>query len=138
MKVQDMLSSLKQRKYILIYLLHGEEAHYIDEICAVIENTVLNDSQKGFDQTILYGKDVDFSTIISAANRYPMMSDYQVILVKEAQGLKWKGEEDVEMLRKYVENPTPTTILVFAYKYSKFDKRTKLYKSIEKAGVAFE
>jgi len=138
MKVQDILSSLKQRKYKPIYLLHGEESHYIDEICGVIENTVLNDSQKGFDQTILYGKDVDFSTIISAAKRYPMMSDYQVILVKEAQGLKWKGEEDVEMLRKYVENPTPTTILVFAYKYSKFDKRTKLYKSIEKAGVAFE
>ncbi|TCV19257.1 DNA polymerase III delta subunit [Sphingobacterium alimentarium] len=138
MKVQDILSSLKQRKYKPIYLLHGEESHYIDEICGVIENTVLNHAQKGFDQTILYGKDVDFSTIISAAKRYPMMSDYQVILVKEAQGLKWKGEEDVEMLRKYVENPTPTTILVFAYKYSKFDKRTKLYKSIEKAGVAFE
>lgn len=138
MKVQDILSSLKQRKYKPIYLLHGEESHYIDEIFGVIENTVLNDAQRGFDQTILYGKDVDFSTIISAAKRYPMMSDYQVILVKEAQGLKWKGEEDVEMLRKYVENPTPTTILVFAYKYSKFDKRTKLYKSIEKAGVAFE
>ena len=88
MKVQDILTNLKQRKYRPIYLLHGEESHYIDVICDTIENTVLNDAQKGFDQTILYGKDVDFSTIINAAKRYPMMSDYQLIIVKEAQGLK--------------------------------------------------
>lgn len=138
MKVQEILSAIKQRKYKPLYLLHGEESHYIDVVCDAIENTVLNDAQKGFDQTILYGKDVDFSTIVSAAKRYPMMSDYQVIIVKEAQGLKWKGEDGVELLAKYVENLTPTTILVFAYKYGKFDKRTKLYKSIEKAGVAFE
>lgn len=138
MKVQDILSNLKQRKYRPIYLLHGEESHYIDVISDMIEKSVLNDAQKGFDQTILYGKDVDFSTIINAAKRYPMMSDYQVILIKEAQGLKWKGEEGVELLSKYVEHPTPTTILVFAYKHGKFDKRTKLYKSIEKIGVAFE
>jgi DNA polymerase-3 subunit delta len=138
MKVQEILSAIKQRKYKSLYLLHGEESHYIDVICDAIESTVLNDAQKGFDQTILYGKDVDFSTIISAAKRYPMLSDYQVIIIKEAQGLKWKGEDGVEMLAKYVENLTPTTILVFAYKHGKFDKRTKLYKSIEKAGVAFE
>lgn len=138
MKVQDILTNLKQRKYRPIYLLHGEESHYIDVICDTIENTVLNDAQKGFDQTILYGKDVDFSTIINAAKRYPMMSDYQLIIVKEAQGLKWKGEDGVDMLTKYLENLTPTTILVFAYKHGKFDKRTKLYKVIDKAGIAFE
>ena len=138
MKVQDILTNLKQRKYRPIYLLHGEESHYIDVICDTIENTVLNDAQKGFDQTILYGKDVDFSTIINAAKRYPMMSDYQLIIVKEAQGLKWKGEDGIDMLTKYVENVTPTTILVFAYKHGKFDKRTKLYKAIDKAGIAFE
>ncbi|MBD1431095.1 MULTISPECIES: DNA polymerase III subunit delta [Sphingobacterium] len=138
MKVQEILSAIKQRKYKPLYLLHGEESHYIDVICDAIESTVLNDAQKGFDQTILYGKDVDFSTIISAAKRYPMMSDYQVIIIKEAQGLKWKGEEGVEMLAKYVENLTPTTILLFAYKHGKFDKRTKLYKAIEKAGIVFE
>ncbi|MCA5005104.1 DNA polymerase III subunit delta [Sphingobacterium bovistauri] len=138
MKVQEILSAIKQRKYKPLYLLHGEESYYIDVISDAIENSVLNDAQKGFDQTILYGKDVDFSTIISAAKRYPMMSDHQVIIIKEAQGLKWKGEEGVEMLAKYVDNLTPTTILVFAYKYGKFDKRTKLFKAIEKAGIVFE
>lgn len=138
MKVQDILTNLKQRKYRPIYLLHGEESHYIDVICDTIENSVLNDAQKGFDQTILYGKDVDFSTIINAAKRYPMMSDYQLIIVKEAQGLKWKSEDGIDMLTKYVENLTPTTILVFAYKHGKFDKRTKLYKAIDKVGIAFE
>ena len=136
MKVQDVLKDIKARKYKPLYLLHGEESHYIDVIADAIEHTVLNDAQKGFDQTILYGKDVDFSTIISAAKRYPMLSDYQVIIVKEAQGLKWKSDDD--LLAKYIENPTPTTILVFAYKHGKFDKRTKLFKAIEKVGVTVE
>lgn len=138
MKFQDILNSIKQRKYKPLYLLHGEESHFIDVLCEAIEKGVLDDAQKGFDQTILYGKDVDFSTIINAAKRYPMMSDYQVIIVKEAQAMKWKGEEEVELFNKYVENPTPTTILVLAYKHGKFDKRTKLYKNIEKVGIAFE
>lgn len=136
MSAQTLLNDIKLRKFKPVYLLHGEEVYYIDLICDSIENTVLNDAQKGFDQTILYGKDTDFSTIVSAAKRYPMMSDYQVIIVKEAQGLKWKGDD--EFLSKYVENPTPTTILVFAYKYAKFDKRTKLFKAIDKKGVTFE
>ncbi len=136
MKAQEILSEIKQRKFKPLYLLHGEESHYIDVITAALESSVLDDSQKGFDQTILYGKDVDFATIISAAKRYPMLSEYQVIIVKEAQGLKWKGED--ELLSKYLENPTPTTILVFAYKHGKFDKRTKVYKTIDKKGVIFE
>lgn len=136
MKAQEILQEIKQRKFKPLYLLHGDEAHYIDVITSAIENTVLNEGQKGFDQTILYGKDVDFSTIINAAKRYPMLSEHQVIIVKEAQGLKWKG--DTELLAKYVEHPTPTTILVFAYKHGKFDKRTKLFKAIEKKGVVFE
>ncbi|MCI0921148.1 DNA polymerase III subunit delta [Sphingobacterium rhinopitheci] len=136
MSAQTILSDIKQRKFKPLYLLHGEEAYYIDLISNSIENSVLNDAQKGFDQTIMYGKEVDFVSIVSAAKRYPMMSDYQVIIVKEAQGLKWKGDDD--FIAKYVENPTPTTILVFAFKHGKFDKRTKLYKAIEKKGIAFE
>ncbi len=136
MNAQSILNDVKKRKFKTLYLLHGEESYYIDLISDSIEHTVLNDAQKGFDQTVLYGKDVDFPTIVSAAKRYPMLSDYQVIIVKEAQGLKWKGDDDI--LLKYVENPTPTTILVFAYKHSKFDKRTKLYKAIEKKGIVLE
>ena len=136
MKAQEVLAEIKQRKFKPLYLLHGEELHYIDVITAALESSILEESQKGFDQTILYGKEMDFATIISAAKRYPMLSDYQVIIVKEAQGLKWKGEDD--LLTKYLENPTPSTILVFAYKHSKFDKRTKVYKAIEKKGIIFE
>jgi DNA polymerase-3 subunit delta len=136
MNAQSILSDIKQRKFKPLYLLHGEESYYIDLISESMENSVLDDSQKGFDQTILYGKDTDFSTIVSVAKRYPMLSEYQVILVKEAQGLKWKGDDD--FLMKYIEQPTPTTILVFAFKHGKFDKRTKLYKALEKKGIAFE
>lgn len=136
MSAQAIIKDIKQKKVKPLYLLHGEEAYYIDLISEAIEQNILNDAQKGFDQTILYGKDTDLMTIVSAAKRYPMMSDYQVLIVKEAQALKWKSDD--EFLAKYVENPTPTTILVFAYKYGKFDKRTKLYKAIDKAGVVFE
>lgn len=136
MSAQNILNDINNRKYKPLYLLHGEEAHYIDLITDRIESTVLNEGQKGFDQTVFYGKDVDFATIVSAAKRYPMLSDHQLIIVKEAQGVKWKGED--EFLSKYVENPTPTTILVFAFKHGKFDKRTKLYKALEKKGVVFE
>lgn len=136
MNVQSILNDIKQRKFKPLYLLHGEESYYIDLISDRIENTVLEESQKGFDQTILYGKEIDFPTLVGAAKRYPMLSEYQVIIVKEAQGLKWKGDD--EFLSKYIDQPTPTTILVFAFKHGKFDKRTKLYKAIEKKGVVFE
>lgn len=136
MNAQSIINDIKQRKFQPIYLLHGEESYYIDLISDCIEQSVLNEAQKGFDQTIFYGKDVDFGTIISAAKRYPMISDYQVIIVKEAQGLRWKSEDD--FLLKYIENPTPTTILVFAYKYNKFDKRTKYFKAFDKTGLVFE
>ncbi|HMR18469.1 MAG TPA: DNA polymerase III subunit delta [Sphingobacterium sp.] len=136
MSVNTILSDIRQRRYKAVYLLHGEEAHYIDLLSDTIEQTILQEAQKGFDQTVLYGKDTDMSTIINSAKRYPMLSDYQVIIIKEAQNLKWKQED--ELLSKYAENPTPTTILVFAYKHGKFDKRTKLYKQLDKIGVVFE
>ena len=79
--------------------------------------------KKGFDQSIVYGKETDFSTLISMAKRYPMLSDHQVIIVKEAQNLKWK---DDELLLKYLEQPTPSTVLVFAHKYGKFDKTEEI------------
>ncbi|UIR57127.1 DNA polymerase III subunit delta [Sphingobacterium sp. SRCM116780] len=135
MNISPILADIKKRKYVPIYLLHGEESYFIDVISDALENSVLNDAQKGFDQTILYGKDTDFSTIVNAAKRYPMMSDYQLIIIKEAQDLKWK---DDDLLLKYMEQLTPTTVLVLDYKYSKFDKRKKLYKAIEKKGLVVE
>lgn len=138
MSAQKILADIKQRRYKPLYLLHGEESHYIDVISDALEDTVLQESQKGFDQIVLYAKDTDIPTIINMSKRYPMLSDHQVIIVKEAQGLEWKKEQTQALLTKYVENPTPTTILVFAYKHGTLDKRLKLYKLIDKKGVAFE
>ena len=135
MNISPILTDIKKRKFQPVYLLHGEESYFIDVISDALEHTVLNDAQKGFDQTVLYGKDTDFSTIVNAAKRYPMMSDHQLIIIKEAQDLKWK---DDELLLKYVEQCTVSTVLVFDYKYGKFDKRKKLYKAIEKKGLVVE
>lgn len=135
MNISFILTDIKKRKFQPVYLLHGEESYFIDVISDALEHTVLNDAQKGFDQTVLYGKDTDFSTIVNAAKRYPMMSDHQLIIIKEAQDLKWK---DDELLLKYVEQCTVSTVLVFDYKYGKFDKRKKLYKAIEKKGLVVE
>ena len=136
MNANALLSDIKNRKFSPVYLLHGDESYYIDLLSDALESQVLSDAHKGFDQTILYGKDTSMVNIVSAAKRYPMMSDYQFMLIKEAQDLKWKTEEDI--LLKYLENPTPTTILVFAYKNGKFDKRKKIYKAFEKAGTVLE
>jgi len=132
MNTNTIISDIKSRKLLPVYLLHGEESYAIDLVSDCIEKHVLEEAQKGFDQTVLYGKDTDFSTIVGAARRYPMMSDYQVILVKEAQNLKWKEDE---LLLAYLENPMKSTVLVLAYKHGKFDKRRKIYKVAEKAGV---
>lgn len=136
MSAHTILNDIKQRRFKPIYLLHGEESYYIDLITESLEHTVLEDAHKGFDQTILYGKDVDLVQVISIAKRFPMMGDYQVVIIKEAQALKWREESD--FLLKYIENLTPTTLLVIAFKHAKFDSRTKLYKAIEKKGLVFE
>ncbi|HEY1024858.1 MAG TPA: DNA polymerase III subunit delta [Sphingobacteriaceae bacterium] len=143
MSFAELLKDLKNRKFKPVYLLHGEEPYYIDRISEYIEKNVLSEAERGFNQTVFYGKDTDVITIINAAKRYPMMSEHQVILVKEAQDLKWgkEGDDDkkaADPLLVYLENPAPTTILVFAYKYGKFDKRKKTYKAAEKRGIVFE
>jgi DNA polymerase-3 subunit delta len=138
----DIIKDLKNRKYKPIYLLHGEEPYYIDLVSDYIEQNLLSDAEKGFNQTILYGKYTDVMTAINAAKRYPMMSDYQVVMVKEAQDMKWGRDDDdkksINPILSYLENPLQSTILVFCYKYGKFDKRKKTYKAIEKNGLIFE
>jgi len=142
MTAADIIKDLKNRKYKSIYLLHGDEPYYIDEVSNYVEHHLLPDAEKGFNQTVLYGKDTDVMTVLNASKRYPMMADYQVVLVKEAQEMKWGNESDdkksINPLLNYLENPLPSTILVFCYKYGKFDKRKKTYKAIEKSGLIFE
>ena len=136
MTVQEIIKDIKARKLKPIYLLHGEESYYIDLLSDYLEQHVLSDAEKGFNQTILYGKDTEVMTVLNAAKRYPMMSDYQLVLVKEAQELKI--DKAAEQFQAYCEKPLPSTILVLCNKYGKFDKRKKVYKILEKNGVVFE
>ncbi len=112
----------------------GDEPYYIDNISKYIEANVLTEEEKGFNQMVLYGRDVSIEDVVGHAKRYPMMSEYQVVIVKEAQDLS----RHIEKLVDYAENPQPTTILVFNYKYKTIDKRKKLYKALKKSGVIFE
>jgi len=143
MTASDIIKDLKAKKFKPVYLLHGEEPYYIDQIIHYMEEHVLKDMEKGFNQTVLYGKDTDMATILNAAKRYPMMSDYQLVVVKEAQDLKWGKEtegssKEAEFVQSYFEKPLASTILVLGYKYANFDKRKKLFKSISKSGLVFQ
>ena len=112
----------------------GEEPYYIDRISDHIAQNLLSEEEKGFNQMVLYGKDTSIDEIVGSAKRYPMMSDFQVLIVKEAQHLS----RTIEQLESYVLNPQPTTVLVICYKYKKLDKRKKLYKAVQKNGELFE
>jgi len=130
---EQILSDLKNQIYYPVYLLHGEEPYFIDEIADAIGQKVLSDQEKEFNQTVVYGKDSSVPDIISYAKRYPMMANYQVLIIKEAQDL-----DDVEEFLPYVQNPLKSTILVICYKYKKVDGRKSFYKAVEKAGIVFE
>lgn len=127
-----ILSSLKAGKFAPVYFLYGAEQYYIDELSHFAENNILNEGEKGFNQTIFYGKDSDVATIINTAKRFPMMAEHQVIIVKEAQNLK-----SLDEFEAYFEKPVPSTILIICYKKDKLDKRTKLYKTLGKH-IVFE
>src|SRR5690606_8871362 len=122
------------RKLKPIYFLMGDEPYYIDLIADCIDKTVLTEDEKGFNQVVLYGRDTTVEDVVGNAKRYPMMAEYQVVIVKEAQELS----RNIDKLEAYAENPQPTTILVFCYKYKTIDKRKKVTKNIEKNGVLFE
>ncbi len=132
--MDKILSDIKNRNFKPIYFLMGEESYFIDKISNAIEKNVLSEEEKGFNQMVVYGKETTINDIVSSAKRFPMMAEYQVIIVKEAQDLSRK----IEDLVSYAENPQPTTILVFNYKYKKLDARKKLAKTIKKNGVLFE
>ncbi|NOR76505.1 MAG: DNA polymerase III subunit delta [Draconibacterium sp.] len=132
MNSSEIIQNLKKGIYHPIYLLHGEEPYYIDEISNWIENNALTEAERGFNQTIFYGKDSSSLTIAESALRFPMMANKQVIIVKEAQTLN-----KIETLTSYAEKPLASTILVLNYKYKKLDSRTKLAKLIKKNGLVF-
>ncbi len=130
----QIVQAIKRGEVKPIYFLMGEEPYYIDKISDYIEESLLTEEEKGFNQMVLYGRDTTIEDIVSNARRYPMMAERQVLIIKEAQDLS----RTIEKLETYAENPQTTTTIVFCYKYKKIDKRKKLYKSVSKTGVLFE
>jgi DNA polymerase-3 subunit delta len=133
-EVKQIVTDIKNGHLKPIYFLMGEEPYYIDRISEFIEDHVLAEEERGFNQMVLYGRDVTVEDIISNAKRYPMMADHQVIIVKEAQDLA----RSIEKLADYAKQPQPTTVLVMNYKYKTIDKRKALYKTLQKNGVVYE
>ncbi len=133
-EIQKIVDDIKAKKIKPIYFLMGEEPYFIDKLSDFIEDSVLSEDEKSFNQTVFYGHDVSIEDIVSTAKRYPMMAERQVVVVKEAQHLL----KNIDKLENYAENPMPSTILVFCYKYKTLDKRKKVSKLIEKNGLVFE
>src|SRR5690606_9128558 len=133
---EEVLKDLKSGKYAPIYFLEGEEPFFIDQISDYIEQNALAEHEKGFNQILLYGKDVNISTILSHAKRFPMMADRQVVIVKEAQHIADLGKEaGSDLLIGYLKNPLPSTILVLAHKYKTLDGRKPLAKELDKKAI---
>ena len=131
--INQLITDIKGSKIAPIYFLMGEESYYIDILSDYIESHVLAEEEKGFNQMVLYGKDVSIQDVVSNAKRYPMMAERQVIIVKEAQNLS----KTIEQLVDYAKNPQPSTVLVFNYKYKTLDKRKALYKTLIKIICSF-
>jgi DNA polymerase-3 subunit delta len=133
MTFDQITGDIERKIYHPVYLLHGEEPYFIDAITDLMEHSILTESEQEFNQTVVYGRDTDTGRIIDMARRFPMMANYQVVIIREAQDI-----EKIENLQPYVENPQPSTILVIAYKYKKIDQRKSFAKSVDKAGVIFD
>lgn len=133
MDYKDIIGAIRQKQLKPVYFLHGEEPFFIDEITHVIEHEILSDAEKGFNLTILYGKDVDYMAVVDNARRYPMMSQYQVVVLKEAQDMR-----TLTQLQAYIEAPLSSTILCIAHKHKKLDMRTAFAKAVTKTALIFE
>lgn len=133
MTYEDIAKDIKNGKFAPVYLLMGEEDYYIDRISDYIVEKALDENEREFNLTIMYGLDTDMASIVNNAKRYPMMSEHQVVVVKEAQNLRSWDE-----LSFYIQKPLESTILVFCYKHGILDKRKKIVAEIEKKGVVFE
>ena len=132
--IRDILSG----KFSPLYVLHGEEPFFIEEISKAIISSVVDEASKDFNETIFYGRDTDLAEILAASRRFPMMSDRQLVLVKEAQELKcWKRKDELEKLVTYAESPVSSTVLVFCYMNKKIDGRSKAVKTLSKNGILF-
>ena len=132
--VESLIKDIKNKKFLPIYFLAGEEPFFIDQITEALEANVLTEEEKGFNQTIIYGQDVEMNQVVGIAKQYPMGADKAFVLVKEAQHLT----KSIEDLDAYANQVQDSTVLVLNYKGKKLDKRTKLYKTLNSKGYYYE
>lgn len=133
MDFSGLLQSIKKRDFSPLYLLHGEEAYFIDQLEAAIEEHALREPERAFNQTILYGKDADHLQVVDAARRFPMMAERQLVILREAQDMRGLKE-----LAAYAAQPSPTTVLVISHKHKKLNGNLTLTKNLKKNGIVFE
>lgn len=133
MDFTSLKKSIKSKDFRPIYLLHGEETYFIDQLEEAIQENALQEHERAFNETIVYGKDTEFLQIVDAATRYPMMAERQLILLREAQDMR-----SLKQLEEYAAKPSPTTVLVISHKHKKLNASTKLFKNIKETGVVFE
>lgn len=132
----SVLKELKAGRYAPVYFLQGDEPFFIDKIAGYIEKHALSETEKGFNQMVMYGKDVDMAAVLNNARRFPMMADRQVVIVKEAKDIQDLNKQDGQtMLENYVKNPQPSTVLVFCHKYKTLDGRKSITKMLDKHAV---
>ena len=125
--LQDILKDIQERRFSPVYFLMGAESYFIDRIEKELYHSVVSEEERAFNQSVLYGKDTKVDQILDAAKRFPMMAEYQLVIVREAQELS----RVIDQLESYVRNPQPSTVLVVCYKYKSIDKRKKLYKALQ-------
>jgi DNA polymerase III subunit delta len=129
---KQIVKDIQQQQFAPIYVLDGEEPFFIDHICELLEQKVVQPQERDFNQRIMYGKETTWSDVVSECRRYPMFAERQLVILKEAQTLK-----DFDQLEAYVQNPLQSTVFVIAYKYKKLDQRKAFTKLLKKQGVCF-
>ena len=135
---RQIIRNVRSGKFAPIYVLHGEESFFIEEISKALLECTVDEASKDFNETVLYGRDTDINEILASARRFPMMAERQLVLVKEAQDLKcWKRKDELEKLAAYAESPVSSTVLVLAYMNKKIDGRSKAVKTLSKNGILF-
>lgn len=133
MTADQIIADLKKKKFSPIYFLGGDEPYHIDKIVRYAEQHILEESEKAFNQIILYGKEVNFKQVVDNARQFPMMAANRLVVLKEAQSMR-----DFEKLETYITQPAQQTILLISYKHKKPDGRKSVFKTLKKSSVYFE
>ena len=136
--VKKLLNDIQKKKFQPVYVLQGEEDYYIDLVANALENNVLQEHERGFNQVVLYGKDANVATVLNNAKRFPMMAERQLVLIREAQEISdLNKEQGTRLMLSYINNPVPSTVLVLCHKHKSLDRRKELGKKTDAQGFLY-